>query len=322
MMLSSVVEVHNNARIAAAGVAASLMKPIRQAVLRQAILDVLTTHPIQVRPAASPPVEPVIVEPAAGARVLVAEDNVVNQRIVAGILQKRGFVVETVGNGRLAIEAIAARAFDLVLMDVQMPEMDGFEATAAIRAAEATTGGRIPIVALTAHAMKGDRDKCLAAGMDTYVSKPVRAAELLEAISPYLRTRRSAGSPAVEPAAGSRSPQSPAFDLEEALDRVGHDEELLSELGDIFCRESSELLGRLDGRLAAGDLDGAARAAHTLRGSASNFGARPTVEAARELEQLARAGDLAAARRQSAVLGARLADLIGQLRRVPQRVTV
>ena len=115
-------------------------------------------------------------------RILLAEDNPVNQKLAARLIEKWGHSVLTVGDGRQALDALQRRKFDVVLMDVEMPEMDGYEATAAIRAQEQRTGGHHPIIAMTAHALKGDRERCLAAGMDGYVSKPIRANELFEAI--------------------------------------------------------------------------------------------------------------------------------------------
>jgi CheY-like chemotaxis protein len=128
-------------------------------------------------------------------RVLVAEDNAVNQRLVTRLLEKRGHSVVVRGNGRDAMEALNDEAFDVVLMDVQMPEMDGFEATAAIRARERQTGVHVPVIAMTAHAMKGDEARCLAAGMDGYVSKPIRPRHLfdqLESLVPAARVQREA----------------------------------------------------------------------------------------------------------------------------------
>jgi CheY-like chemotaxis protein len=122
------------------------------------------------------------VAPGRAARILVAEDNIVNQRVAAALLTKRGHSVTVVNNGREAIDALGRTEFDLVLMDVQMPDMDGFEATAAIRAIERETGRRVRIVAMTAHAMSGDRERCLAAGMDDYLSKPIDQRSLYEVV--------------------------------------------------------------------------------------------------------------------------------------------
>jgi CheY-like chemotaxis protein len=129
--------------------------------------------------------------------ILLAEDNVVNQRVAARILEKRGHVVQVVNNGREVIEALGCERFDLVLMDVQMPEMDGFEATAAIRQREQDTGKHIPIIAMTAHAMKGDRERCLEAGMDDYVSKPVDPKSLLAVLQRWRHQSSGAGTSAL-----------------------------------------------------------------------------------------------------------------------------
>jgi CheY-like chemotaxis protein len=167
------------------GVARYLTKPIKQSDLLDAVLAVL--RPLQTataaRPAARPAGGPA---PRSGLRILLAEDNVVNQRVAVRMLEKQAHSVRVVGNGREAVAAAAEEAFDLVLMDVQMPEMSGFEATERIRADEAVRGGHVPIIAMTAHAMKGDRERCLEAGMDGYVSKPVQARELHAAIAEAL----------------------------------------------------------------------------------------------------------------------------------------
>jgi len=125
-------------------------------------------------------------------RVLVAEDNAVNQKLVARLLEKRGHFVKIVENGREALESLEQESYDLILMDVQMPEMDGFEATGELRRLEKQSGRHTPVIALTAHAMKGDRERCLAAGMDGYLSKPIRAPELDELLEKYI-TLREAG---------------------------------------------------------------------------------------------------------------------------------
>jgi CheY-like chemotaxis protein len=133
--------------------------------------------------------------------VLLAEDNAVNQTLAKRLLEKHGFVVHAVGNGRAAVEAFETDHFDVVLMDIQMPEMDGFEATARIREKEMPQQGHIPIIALTANALKGDQERCIAAGMDGYISKPIRTSELLEAIEKLVVKKE-----AEEPRQVTRSP--------------------------------------------------------------------------------------------------------------------
>ena len=186
MMLTSAGHRGDAARCQDLGVAAYLLKPIRQSELREAIARVLGARseqgaiPLITRYSLGDALEPMSV-----LRILVAEDNPVNQRLAARLLEKRGHRVTVTANGREAVEAIQKQAYDLILMDVQMPEMDGFEATVAIRDIEKQTGNHVPIIALTAHAMKGDRERCLVAGMDAYLSKPIRSQELDEVLETY-----------------------------------------------------------------------------------------------------------------------------------------
>jgi two-component system sensor histidine kinase/response regulator len=184
MMLTSVGQRGDGARCRELGVAAYLTKPVRQTELRGAILRVLgdgrekgQQAPLVTRYSLRP-----LREERKGLRILLAEDNAVNQRLAKRLLEKRGHSVMIAENGREALAALDKDNFDIVLMDVQMPEMGGLEATAAIRESEKVTGAHIPIVAMTARAMAGDREQCLAAGMDDYVSKPVQTNQLLEVI--------------------------------------------------------------------------------------------------------------------------------------------
>ena len=180
MMLSSVGHQGDGARCRELGIASYLTKPVRQSLLLEAMLSVLANSP---RPLDRAVVtRHTISEAHRPLRILLAEDNAVNRLLVTALLGKRGHTIVTAVNGREAIDAATAGAFDIILMDVQMPEVDGLEATAAIRNMEAATGTRVPIIALTAHAMKGDREMCIAAGMDEYLSKPINPKELLELI--------------------------------------------------------------------------------------------------------------------------------------------
>jgi two-component system sensor histidine kinase/response regulator len=194
MMLTSAGHRGDAARCQELGIAAYLLKPIRQSELREAIARVLGAH-------AENGAIPLITrfslhdgrDPAASLHVLLAEDNPVNQRLAVRLLEKRGHHVVVAGNGAEALAAMEKQDFDLVFMDVQMPEMDGLEATAVIRGKEKITGKHQPIIALTAHAMKGDREKCIAGGMDGYLTKPIRPQELDDVLEDYIGRR--AGTP-------------------------------------------------------------------------------------------------------------------------------
>jgi len=164
------------------GVARYLIKPIGQSELLDAILQAVGSKPQAEAPVARPSTHDPLQEGPRGLRILLAEDNHVNQILAVRLLEKRGHHVVVAGDGREALEKLKTADFDLVLMDVQMPVMGGFEATAAVREMEKGTGKHIPIVALTAHAVKGDRERCLAAGMDGYVGKPIHPEELFQQI--------------------------------------------------------------------------------------------------------------------------------------------
>jgi signal transduction histidine kinase/DNA-binding response OmpR family regulator/HPt (histidine-containing phosphotransfer) domain-containing protein len=272
MMLSSSGFEGEGARCRSLGVAAHLTKPIRQSDLLEAICrtfnrDTRETmgHSDRVVPAAVPPVRPL--------QVLVAEDNVVNQRVASGLLRKRGHEVTVVGDGRAALAAIAAATFDVVLMDVQMPEMDGFEATSAIRAQEAVTGGHLRIIAMTAHAMTGDRDRCLRAGMDGYVSKPLDP-RLLCAVVEQEEIAPSSGAP--------------AFERASALERLGGDPVLLSEIIQLFLEDCPIRVAAIRAAIDVRDADALCREAHALKGAAGNLSALSLFETAEILEQLGR----------------------------------
>jgi PAS domain S-box-containing protein len=193
MMLSSADQLRDAARCRELGIARYLVKPVKQSDLLDAILLLADRPAVAPAPVVSPPAggRTPVVRSSSSLRILLTEDNPVNQRLALRLLEKQGHSLTVAGNGREAIAALERATFDLILMDVQMPEMDGFEATAAIRAAERETGKHIPILAMTAHAMKGDRERCLEAGMDGYITKPIQAAELTRAIATVLSTCRA-----------------------------------------------------------------------------------------------------------------------------------
>jgi CheY-like chemotaxis protein len=180
IMLSSGDQARDATLCRQLGVGRYLVKPVKQSDLLDSIITLVARVEAEAKPAA--PARPAPPRPQAALgqslRVLLAEDNAVNQKLALRLLQKMGHHVVLANNGKEAVEAVERESFDLVLMDVQMPEMGGLEATVAIRLREARTGGHLPIVAVTAHAMKGDRERCLEAGMDGYVTKPLRTQEL------------------------------------------------------------------------------------------------------------------------------------------------
>ena len=251
-------------------------------------------------------------------RILLVEDNDVNRTLVTHFLTKRGHSVVEVQGGREAVAAIEhapGRAFDLVFMDVQMPDMDGFETTSAIRAHEKTTGGHLPIIAVTAYAMKGDRERCLGAGMDRYLSKPVQLHELRQLLREY------EGGPAVEegPASALEVPRLAPGLFEQAeshppgderapvdrsalLDRLGGDAQLMSELIQIHLSQCPALLAKARRALQDNNGPELARVTHTLKGSAENLLALEAVEIAGRLETLAERGDFSQARETTAAL--------------------
>jgi CheY-like chemotaxis protein/HPt (histidine-containing phosphotransfer) domain-containing protein len=243
---------------------------------------------------------------------LLAEDNLVNQRLGVLLMEKQGHEVRVANNGREALAALNRETFDLVLMDVQMPEMDGFEATGAIRLREAGTGRHVPIIALTAHAMKGDRERCLAAGMDDYLTKPIRTPELHQALARLFPIDKCPTEPVLDdtdPSPGT------AFDRTELLERVGGDVEVLNEIVEMFRAETPRLIREIRGALDRGDTRGVERAAHSLKGTAKSLAATDAATAAQSLEAAARAGNLTGAAEAFPRLErtlARLGDALGR----------
>ncbi len=221
-------------------------------------------------------------------RLLLAEDNVINQKVAVGMLEAAGHEITVVNNGQEAVAALEQQPVDAILMDVQMPEMDGLQATAMIREREKTTGRHTPIIALTAHAMKGDQERCLAAGMDDYVSKPIRPEELLRTIG------NCVGMPA--PHKGRASPDGSAdkntLDQAALLERVGGDVDLLVEILSLCAGEFTRMMEELEIAVSLQDAHRIQAAAHTLKGTLGNLIAADAYEAARRLEDMGRKGEL------------------------------
>jgi CheY-like chemotaxis protein len=233
---------------------------------------------------------------ATGLRILVAEDHPVNQEVARQILQRLGHHVVVAGDGHAALAALEQSgrgAFDLVLMDVQMPEMGGLEATAAIRNAERASGTHLPIVALTAHAMQGDRERYLEAGMDGYVTKPIDGAELTRVIDQLVPRAAAPGTvPAAVVPVAPRAAGRPAFDERVVRARLGDDARMFEKMVRLFLEDCPARMRAMRRAIAAGDGEALREPAHALQGAAANFAAAPVVEAARQLQLQGRNGDL------------------------------
>jgi two-component system sensor histidine kinase/response regulator len=255
--------------------------------------------------------------------ILVAEDNVVNQRLAMLVLEKKGHRVTVVANGRDAVNACELQPFDLILMDVQMPLMDGLAATREIREREAGSARHIPIIAMTAHAMKDDREKCLAAGMDEYVSKPVETKQLIGVIEkvtmPNSAVEENTEARPAQDALKRRSgdtAEADVFDYFQALERMGGDPDLLAEMAALFVRDCPTQLAGIQNALLQNDAGAMERAAHSLKGSAGNFAAHAVFEAAYNLEKIGKAGQMesaAAAWRQLSSAAEALIQALGKI---------
>jgi CheY-like chemotaxis protein len=224
--------------------------------------------------------EQIFVAPS-GLNILLAEDNPINQKLALTLLSQAGNQVVIANNGREAVELARQSNFDLVLMDMQMPEMGGIEATLLIR--EHESGARIPIIALTANAMQSDQQRCLEAGMDAYLSKPIQKAELFRLIA---KVTGGCSTGAVQPTGH--------FDYLAALERS--DKDIIEIIGEEFLRGIPAYLSAIDSALNKGEIEKIQRAAHTLKGVIGNFGAKPATECARRIEQAAESGDLVTAK--------------------------
>jgi two-component system, sensor histidine kinase and response regulator len=272
VMLTSASAQGGRTRCRQLGIAEYLMKPVQQAELFDAIARTIGAHRREIPFA--PSCDSRNADRVAPARILLAEDNEINQKVVVGLLGPRGHVIDVVTNGAEAVSAVQTTTYDIVLMDLQMPVMGGLEATRAIRKLEAEAGRHTPIVAMTAHAMRGDREQCLAAGMDGYMSKPVDREALLAVIE------RNAAV-----AATAMPPEE--FDIQTIGARLGGDEELVSQLLQLFLDSCPDLIARVTDGITQGNAAQVRIATHTLRGVAAQFSATGVVRGAAALESAA-----------------------------------
>ena len=317
------------------GVGAYLTKPITRNRLRQVVAEVVSgqgprsemSHPASrkeshiVSPPSSTP------RGAAPLHVLLAEDNPVNQKLARTMLEKRGHQVVVANDGEEALQQVARARFDVVLMDVHMPRMGGFEATAAIRAGERATGAHLPIIALTALAMSGDREECLKAGMDGYVSKPISPAELFGTLDGLFPNRasapaaaRAASPPAPAPIAPGRAAAAiPVVDVAKLETHLEGDPDMIREIIDAYLRDHPVREREMTEALAHKDSSALARVAHTVKGLLLTLGAAPAGDVALRVEILARCGNLVEADAALRDLRAEMARVVPALHAIQKR---
>jgi len=272
------------------GVTGYLAKPIVEAELLHAIQAAYAKNGVE--DTAPLVTRHLLNENQKSLKILLVEDNVVNQRLAAQLLETRGHNVDLAGDGVAAVRSTQERAYDLVLMDVQMPEMDGLEATRQIRNREAEAGGHLPIVAMTAYAMAGDREVCLEAGMDHYISKPLQPEELFRIIG--VITGEESEMTVAEPK--EEKSRDEVFAQEDLLERLDGDRDLLNELIGIFLEDSPKVLLDIKGAVAQGDAGALERSAHRAKGSLANMNAKMATDAALKLEMMGREGQLSESR--------------------------
>jgi CheY-like chemotaxis protein/HPt (histidine-containing phosphotransfer) domain-containing protein len=300
---------------------ARLLKPVKMDQLREVLCEALTGRKTAVAPATPPASAQAEPSGRGPLRVLLVDDNAVNQRVAVRLLQRLGYQADVAANGQEAIQVTAARTYDLVLMDVQMPVMDGLEATRRIRARESeghvTSGSftRLYVAAMTANAMLGDREKCLEAGMDDYLAKPVRLEDLqavVERCGEKLREwaeATAAQTPAPAGAAGSEPAEPPPVDLERLRELSDNDPVALRELVELYLTQTADQIGQIRAALEAGAAPQLRRVAHACVGSSATCGINCLVPLLRELERLGHEQQLAEARKC-------LPDLEGEFARV------
>ena len=306
LMLTSAGRRGDGERCRQLGIQAYLTKPISRADLVEALGTVLAGSPLA--SAATLVTRHTIAESRRSLQILLAEDNLVNQQVAVAMLLKRGHTVDTVNNGREAVAAVRRRAYDVVLMDIQMPEMDGFEATAAIRSLP--HGKDLPIVALTAHALSGERENCLARGMTGYLAKPFKAHELFAVLEGSVD--RGHEKPGAEAALVGVPVDLEAF--RSTLREAGA-EEAVDSILDTFARQAPERMAALVAALASRVAPDVARAAHALRGAAGTIGARGLAGLLERMETAGREGDVDRARDDLQGAESELAAVVDYLRR-------
>lgn len=288
LMLTSAVVPGDRERAEKAGAAAWLTKPVTSSELLDTILKILSTH-VKEGFDRTEDTEAAALEPSGpGLTVLLAEDNEINRLVAERMLDKLGNSVTSVATGTEVLEALRRERFDVVFMDVQMPEMDGFEATAIIREEERGTRRHIPIIAMTAHALKGDAERFVAAGMDGYLPKPVRQQDLTDSIAKVVSVE-SRGSQAVEAEEPDGNGDAPV-DESALLDLMGDNNTLIAEVAALYITNYSRRIDVLKEALEIDDAHAVRLAAHAVKGAVSNIEAPRATDLARRLEKMSSEG--------------------------------
>jgi len=290
ILLSSIGSRGTTQEMLEKGFAAWLTKPVRRSTLLNTVLEVMEC-PELATARASHGYTPDTNISCMTARILVAEDNAVNQKVALRMLEKWGCRADAVANGREALVALERIPYDIILMDVQMPEMDGFEATAEIRRREDTTGKHIPIIAMTAHAMEGDRERCLEAGMDDYVAKPITSRDLFAALSRWGANNQERAMETI----GNGIDNRVVFDFDRLHKSCGDDFEFEQEVLTVFLRSAQTTLTNLDTVITIEQASEVEMQAHGLKGSCRTLGAEILGEICLELEIMGKDGDLTGA---------------------------
>ena len=327
MMLTSGGQTGDIAKCRELGLAAYVTKPLSQRALYETVAQVIgagviaqglvvsSTHKDSI--IMSNPFSPDTAAPQLSLKVLLAEDNFVNQKLAMTMLKKRGHQVTIANDGVEAVALLDRESFDVVLMDVHMPNMGGFDATAQIRGIERATGrARVPIIALTALAMSGDKEKCLEAGMDGYLTKPISSAELIGALTSLFP---APGTEVVLAPAPTVMLAPPAFDFEQLKCNMDDDQEMLLDIVGAFLRDHVTQVAQLRAALTTGDTQTALRTAHTLKGLLLTLAAQDASDEALRLERAVRHGDMPAAAQLMPALDGQLARLLPELRTLVRR---
>jgi CheY-like chemotaxis protein len=308
MMLTSSEKADHKSQCRELDVERSLIKPVSASQLLDNITDIICPDAADETSFFEDSQAVFRFAPQLGLSILLAEDNEINRKVAQHILEQAGCEVVAVGDGRAAADTVKEGDFDAVLMDVQLPVLDGYAATGLIRKWCQETGKHLPVIAMTAHAMKGDRETCVDAGMEDYISKPIDPEELYDVL------RRCTGGAGEEASSDSSEPGEEEhgcvpLDMSELLGRVGSDEKLARELVDLFRQDYPSKLASIRMALDAEDLHAVYTLAHELKGTAANLAAKATLSAALRLERAAESGDLFATSRVLEELEAALKDL-------------